>query len=87
MRAAIMLAFAGVLAHGQTAAKLEFEVASIKPSVIPLGGRGMTVGSRGGPAPTLLFAVQEQLGLRLEAKKLPIDIVMVDHIEKTPTEN
>jgi uncharacterized protein (TIGR03435 family) len=39
------------------------------------------------PAPTLLFAVQEQLGLRLEAKKLPVDIVIVDHIEKTASEN
>src|SRR5277367_3227851 len=49
MRAATMLAFAGILAYGQEKPKLEFEVASVKPSVIPPGGRGMTVGSRGGP--------------------------------------
>jgi uncharacterized protein (TIGR03435 family) len=39
------------------------------------------------PAPTLLLAVQDQLGLKLDAKKLPVDIVIVDHIEKIPTEN
>jgi uncharacterized protein (TIGR03435 family) len=49
MRAATMLAFAGILAYGQEKPKLEFEVASIKPSAIPPGGRGMNVGSRGGP--------------------------------------
>ncbi len=49
MRTALLLAFAGVLSYGQSAAKLEFEVASIKPSTPPPGGRGMNVGSRGGP--------------------------------------
>jgi uncharacterized protein (TIGR03435 family) len=44
-------------------------------------------GTSGEPASTLLMAVQDQLGLKLEAKKLPVDIVVVDHIEKTPTEN
>jgi len=36
---------------------------------------------------TLLDAVQSQLGLKLEAKKGPVDVVVVDHIEKAPTEN
>jgi uncharacterized protein (TIGR03435 family) len=37
--------------------------------------------------PNLFRAVQEQLGLRLESKKGTVDILMVDHAEKTPTEN
>jgi uncharacterized protein (TIGR03435 family) len=35
----------------------------------------------------LVNAVQSQLGLKLEAKKGPVDLVVVDHIEKAPTEN
>jgi uncharacterized protein (TIGR03435 family) len=34
-----------------------------------------------------LTAFQSQLGLRLESKKVPVDIVVIDHIEKTPTAN
>jgi len=37
--------------------------------------------------PTLLGAIQGQLGLKLEPKKGLIDIVVVDHIDKAPTEN
>jgi len=31
--------------------------------------------------------VQSQLGLKLTPKKGPVDILVVDHMEKTPTEN
>jgi uncharacterized protein (TIGR03435 family) len=37
--------------------------------------------------PTLLQAVQDQLGLRLESAKGPVDVLVVDHCEKLPTEN
>jgi uncharacterized protein (TIGR03435 family) len=37
--------------------------------------------------PSLLAAVQEQLGLKLESKKDPIDILVIDHIDKVPTDN
>lgn len=36
---------------------------------------------------SLPAALQEQLGLKLEAKKGPVDLLVIDHIEKTPTEN
>jgi uncharacterized protein (TIGR03435 family) len=37
--------------------------------------------------PNIFRALQEQLGLKLESKKEMVDILVVDHIEKTPTEN
>jgi uncharacterized protein (TIGR03435 family) len=37
--------------------------------------------------PSLTTAIQEQLGLRLESKKAPMDIIVIDHCEKVPTEN
>jgi len=47
--------------------------------------------SRGGadpsdPYPTIFGAVQE-LGLKLEAGKAPVDVLVIDHIEKVPTDN
>ncbi|HUI58475.1 MAG TPA: M56 family metallopeptidase, partial [Bryobacteraceae bacterium] len=37
--------------------------------------------------PTLFDAVQESLGLRLEKRTVPVEMLVVDHIESTPTEN
>lgn len=36
--------------------------------------------------PSLFVAVQEQLGLKLEARKGPVDVLVIDHVEK-PEEN
>jgi uncharacterized protein (TIGR03435 family) len=37
--------------------------------------------------PALVQAVQSQLGLRLDRKKAPVEVLVVDHIEKAPSAN
>jgi uncharacterized protein (TIGR03435 family) len=36
--------------------------------------------------PSLFTAIQEQLGLKLESQKAPVEILVIDHVEK-PSEN
>jgi len=53
------------------------EAASTDPHGDPLGPNGLT----------LFGALQEKLGLRLESRKSPVDIVVVDSVRQAPTEN
>jgi uncharacterized protein (TIGR03435 family) len=39
------------------------------------------------PAPASLFEGLAKFGLNLEAQRAPLDVVVVDSIRKTPTEN
>jgi uncharacterized protein (TIGR03435 family) len=39
------------------------------------------------PAPDLFAALQSQLGLKLERKPMPVEVFVVDHVERTPTGN
>lgn len=34
-----------------------------------------------------IFSTVQQLGLKLEPRKAPIEILIIDHVEKTPTDN
>ena len=54
----------------------------------PGGGAGLGRGAEAQvePPPTLFEAVQ-QYGLKLEARKAPMKVLVVDHLEKSPTEN
>jgi uncharacterized protein (TIGR03435 family) len=49
----------------------------------PDRGTGVPIGD----GPSIFSALEEQLGLKLEPRKLPVEVLVVDHCEKTPTEN
>jgi len=57
------------------------------PPPPPPGGPVRGNGPDLSDAPNLFTAVQEELGLKLDKKKGPLDVLVVDHLEKTPTEN
>ena len=40
-----------------------------------------------GDGASIFTLIQEQLGLKLEAQKGPVEMLIIDHVEKAPTEN
>jgi uncharacterized protein (TIGR03435 family) len=50
-------------------------------------GPADTTGVPSDPAPDLFGAVRDQLGLKLESKKGPVEMLVIDRVEKVPTEN
>lgn len=51
------------------------------------GGGGGPMAGASDSGPTLEAAVQEQLGLKLERRKGQADFLVIEHVERTPTEN
>jgi uncharacterized protein (TIGR03435 family) len=37
--------------------------------------------------PSLFTALRETLGLKLEAQKVPVEMLVIDHLDKVPTPN
>lgn len=50
-------------------------------------GRGAATGAAPDPAPTVFTAVEEQLGLKLEPTTRSFPELIIDSIEREPTEN
>jgi uncharacterized protein (TIGR03435 family) len=54
----------------------------------PPGGENGAASTASSPdAPDLFSAIQAQIGLKLQQKKGPVDLLVIDHLEKVPTEN
>jgi uncharacterized protein (TIGR03435 family) len=58
------------------------------PGVDSTSGEGLPAVFPDGRARASIFtAIQEQLGLKLEGRKEPVDVLVIDRVERTPTEN
>jgi uncharacterized protein (TIGR03435 family) len=51
----------------------------------PDPGSGVPAAASDGPS--IFTAIEEQLGLKLEPRKVPVEIFVVDRCQKMPTEN
>lgn len=65
-------------------AKYDFTVTFTLDSMVGGGAIGATDNAAG---LTIFAALEKQLGLRLEPKKVMIDVFVIDHAEKVPVEN
>jgi uncharacterized protein (TIGR03435 family) len=68
---------------------LSFSSADVTQARAAGSGTSSTDGSASDPngALTLPDAVSRQLGLKLEKQKRPVPVLVIDHIDETPTEN
>jgi uncharacterized protein (TIGR03435 family) len=86
-QAALALSMADLLA---VAAKSGTLPAGGLPAGNPFGARGAAPGQTpqaSDPSSNAIFTSIQQLGLRLDSRKAPVEFIVVDHVEKTPTEN
>jgi uncharacterized protein (TIGR03435 family) len=76
----------------ETGLKGKYDVTINIAKYIPdLEAARQAAGGAGGapmdPIPIIMNGIQEELGLKLESKKVPLDLLIVDRAEKVPTEN
>jgi uncharacterized protein (TIGR03435 family) len=50
-------------------------------------GANVTVPTASDPSGDAIFHAVQKLGLKLDARKAPVETIVVDHLEEAPTEN
>jgi uncharacterized protein (TIGR03435 family) len=72
---------------GSYLAAFDISMEAPPPPPPPGGAGGGSTPMAAAPRSNPMFQVVEQLGLKLEPQKDSVEMIVVDHIEKTPTEN
>jgi len=67
--------------------KLEWTPENTPASAAPGRGADAGVSMDGESGPSLFAAVEQQLGLKLEVRKGPVEIIVIDHAERVPAQN
>jgi uncharacterized protein (TIGR03435 family) len=60
---------------------------TLDPALLPPGAAGAPDNSASEPGSNLNYALEKQLGLKLTASREKLDVIVIDHVERTPTEN
>jgi len=64
-----------------------YDVKAVMREAMGLNGLTSALGSQSDPRGSRVFDAVEKLGLKLEARKMAVETIVVDHVEKSPTEN
>jgi uncharacterized protein (TIGR03435 family) len=67
--------------------KIEWTPEKAPKLVEPAAGADAGATTDSESALSLFAAVEQQLGLRLEVRKGPVDVIVIDHAERVPTQN
>ena len=57
------------------------------PNVPGAAGPAGLAGAASDPGGSSIFDSVQKLGLKLEPRKVPVEMIVIDKIEKTPTKN
>jgi len=71
-----------VIDHTGLTGLYDFDLVWTPEDAIDAQSTASGMGGSEAPPPSIFTAIQEQLGLRLEATKAQVDAVIVDHIER-----
>jgi uncharacterized protein (TIGR03435 family) len=66
--------------------RFEIHLEWLPPQMVLQADIDLTKTPQATDKPSIFTALQEQLGLRLESERGPVNVIVIDHVER-PTEN
>jgi len=66
--------------------EIDLQFTSVPPRPTPLAGQE-TTSDYLSAAGSLISALEKQCGIRVEARKAPVEMLVIDHVDRAPSEN